>query len=186
MNLELVSNGTGPMLFKTKMFHDQRGYFLEVFNAADLKTLGLQQEFVQDNVSYSKKDVLRGLHFQTNPDAQGKYVTCLKGEILDVVVDVRKGSPEYGKYKKFTLKSDDAHILYVPAGFAHGFLVKSEEALVMYKTTSFYAPQSDSGVIWNDPTLNIDWGIDNPILADKDKALPKLEDAKNNFEYGLI
>ncbi len=172
-----------PTLMKVRTFGDSRGFFYEIFKRSDMDAFGFKDKFVQDNIAYSKKNVLRGLHYQLDPHAQGKYVICLKGEVDDVVVDVRKGSPNFAKHQKFALSGDDVHVLYVPVGFAHGYIVKSDDAFVMYKTTGEYAPNSESGIIWNDKDLNIDWGIKEPILADKDKELKPLHEAENNFEY---
>lgn len=174
---------TEPLVFKTKKFVDERGYFFEAYQYSALNHLGLTDNFTQDNVSYSVKNVLRGMHFQMSPMAQSKLVTVLKGEIMDVVVDVRKGSPNYGKCIYNTLSEEDKKILYVPEGFAHGFIVKSEDAIVLYKTNREYSPKHDSGFVWNDPELNINWGVENPIVSEKDNMLPPFKEASNNFSY---
>jgi dTDP-4-dehydrorhamnose 3,5-epimerase len=186
MPFELVKpRNNEPMLFKTKTFADDRGFFFEAYKFSELTRLGLDDHFVQDNVSFSVKDVLRGLHYQLNPMAQSKLVSCIKGEIMDVVVDVRKGAPTYGKCYYNNLSDQNNHVLYVPEGFAHGFIVRSNDAIVMYKTNREYSPSHDSGIIWNDPELNIDWGVANPILAEKDKQLLTFREAENNFSYKI-
>jgi len=155
------------------VFQDQRGYFMETYNKKEFEENNLTMNFVQDNCSKSKKGVLRGLHFQTKY-SQGKLVRALKGEIFDVAVDLRVGSETYGKYFSVFLSEENKKQLYVPEGFAHGFLVLSDEAEFAYKCTEFYHPEYDSGVIWNDKDLNIDWPIhlvDEVILSEKDKKL---------------
>jgi dTDP-4-dehydrorhamnose 3,5-epimerase len=192
MNFEIIQpntdkvNPSEPFLLKTRIFEDSRGYFLEIFQKKALAELGFKEEFVQDNIAYSTQNVLRGMHFQMKPKSQGKFVICLQGEIVDVVVDVRKNSPTFGEWQKFSLSAENGHLVYIPVGFAHGYVVKSPESLVMYKTTNDYAPEVDSGFIWSDPDVGIDWGIEDPIVSDKDNMLTPLADAKNNFEYGMI
>lgn len=184
MPFELVRpRSTEPILFKTKTYSDDRGYFFESYKNSALTHLGLDDDFVQDNISFSVKDVIRGMHYQLNPMAQSKLVTCIKGEILDVVVDVRKGSPNYGKCQYNTISSDNSYVLYVPEGFAHGFIVKSESALVLYKTNREWSPENESGFVWNDPELNINWGVENPIVSEKDRELTLFKEALNNFSY---
>ena len=166
------------------VFPDSRGFFLETYNRKDFEEIGIVTEFVQDNHSASKKGVLRGLHFQLNPKAQAKLVRCARGKIYDVAVDLRKNSPSYKKWIKVELSEDNKQMLYIPAGFAHGFVVLSEEAELLYKATNEYAPELDGGIKWNDEDVNVDWGIDFiPLISDKDAALPSLKDAKINFEY---
>jgi dTDP-4-dehydrorhamnose 3,5-epimerase len=172
-----------PILLSSRIFEDDRGYFLELYKKSDFAKMGIREDFVQDNISYSVKGVLRGLHYQMDPMAQGKLVTCLKGEVLDVMVDIRKGSPNYGKWRADVLSEKNGHMMYVPVGFAHGFLTLSKDAIFLYKCTKEYAPSTDRGIIWNDPEIDIDWGIENPILAPKDQEHPKLKNADNNFEY---
>lgn len=169
-----------------KVFGDKRGYFLESYNYATLKELGFDKVFVQDNESKSKKGVLRGLHFQTQY-TQGKLVRCIHGKVLDVAVDLRKGSPTYGKWESVILDSEKKNMFYVPEGFAHGFLVLSDEAVFAYKCTNYYAPTFDGGIKWNDPDLNIDWqldkyGINEVLVSEKDDELPMLKDLKIKFE----
>lgn len=166
-----------------KVFRDDRGFFLETYKRSDFVKFGIKEQFNQDNHSFSRKGVLRGLHYQLNPKAQGKLVRCLKGKIFDVAVDIRKGSPTFGKWVGVELSEDNFHMLYIPPGFAHGFVVLSEEAHVLYKVTNEYSPEHDRGIIWNDPTININWPISNPILSDKDRKWPTLEEAEINFYY---
>lgn len=179
MPFELIGNG--PLLFSTKKFYDERGYFYESYHQGDLDKLGLKDNFIQDNVSFSKKNVLRGMHYQTIPSAQSKLVRCIKGEIQDVCVDMRRDSPNYSKCYYYNLSDGNGHLLYVPVGFAHGFVVRSDEALVMYKTNNLYSPEDEAGFVWNDPDLNIDWGINEPIVSEKDRKLPFFKEARNNF-----
>lgn len=165
----------GLLIIEPKLFRDARGFFLESFQCERYSSLGLNLPFVQDNFSRSKYGVLRGLHFQkTKP--QGKLVTCLNGQILDVVVDLRKDSVTYSQSFSCILDSEKKTQLWIPPGFAHGFIVLSEAADFFYKCTDYYAPEDESGILWNDPDLNIDWLIDNPIISDKDLSLPSLRE----------
>lgn len=171
------------LLLEPKIYRDARGFFLEAYNKAEFAENGISVEFLQDNFSRSNKNVLRGLHYQANPMAQGKLVRCIRGEIFDVAVDIRQGSPTYGKWVSAILSEENQHQLYIPVGFAHGFCVLSDLADVIYKATHFYSPQSDRGIIWNDPTIAIDWPIKEAILSDKDSLLPLLDAATNKFTY---
>lgn len=165
----------GLLIIEPKLFRDARGFFLESFHCERYSSLGLNLPFVQDNFSRSKYGVLRGLHFQkTRP--QGKLVTCLNGQILDVVVDLRKDSVTYNQSFSCILDSEKKTQLWIPPGFAHGFIVLSETADFFYKCTDYYAPDDESGILWNDPDLNIDWLIDHPIISDKDLSLPSLRE----------
>lgn len=166
----------GAVLIKPRVFADERGFFVETYKKSDFAARGVPEEFVQDNHSKSSKGVLRGLHYQKGAAAQGKLVRCTAGAILDVGVDIRPGSPTFGKWLAEELTAANAHMLYLPAGFAHGFLVLSETAEIMYKCTAEYSPKDDAGIIWNDPALNIDWGIKDPILSGKDQLLPLFKD----------
>ncbi len=169
------------VLIKPKVFSDERGFFLESYKKSDFVRNGIDKDFVQDNHSRSVKGVLRGLHYQLPPKAQGKLVRCIRGKIFDVAVDIRKNSPTFGKWVGVILSEENKYMLYVPEGFAHGFLTLSDTAEVLYKTTSEYAPELDRGIIWNDPRINIDWPLDdieNILLSDKDKNLPLLKDAE--------
>lgn len=172
-------------LIETCRFEDNRGYFMETFNQAAFKQLGIRVNFVQDNESKSSKGVMRGLHFQSK-QAQGKLVRVTKGMIFDVAVDLRVGSPTFKKSQGFVLSDENRRQLYIPEGFAHGFLVLSEEAIFQYKCTDFYAPQYEGGVVWNDPDLGIDWPveeIEGLIISDKDQQWPTLEAFESPFVY---
>ncbi|HVE44993.1 MAG TPA: dTDP-4-dehydrorhamnose 3,5-epimerase [Gammaproteobacteria bacterium] len=164
----------GLLLIQPTLFSDERGYFFENFQQERYTALGLPP-FVQDNYSYSKQDTLRGLHYQ-QPNAQGKLVWVSQGSVWDVVIDIRLSSPTFGQWFGLTL-SDDTHTqLYVPPGFAHGFCVLSKTACFHYKCTDFYVPTADRGIIWNDPQLQIPWPVTTPILSDKDKSYPTLNE----------
>jgi dTDP-4-dehydrorhamnose 3,5-epimerase len=167
----------GVLIVEPKVFRDDRGFFLESYNAARYAEAGLPASFVQDNLSLSRRGVLRGLHYQ-HPAAQGKLVSVLRGEVYDVAVDIRRGSPTFGRWTGAVLSAANLRQMYVPPGFAHGFLVLSDEALFSYKCTEFYRPADEGSVLWNDPDLAIDWplGGASPLLAPKDAAAPRLVD----------
>lgn len=172
------------IIIEPKIIGDNRGYFFESFNQIEFeKNIG-KINFIQDNESKSGRGVLRGLHFQNPPYTQAKLVRCIEGEILDVAVDIRKGSPTFGKHIVVKLSGENKKQLFVPRGFAHGFIVQSETATIAYKVDNVYSPESDSGIIWNDPNLDIDWQFLNKevILSEKDKNLSKLEDLNNPFK----
>ena len=169
------------ILLQAKSFSDKRGFFLEHFKESEFFKNGIRTKFVQDNFSYSYKGVLRGLHYQIIPKAQAKLVIVLGGEIFDVAVDLRKKSPSYGKWFGDILSDKNHKMLFIPEGFAHGFCVLSEFAQVLYKVNQEYSPEHERGIIWNDPTLNIEWPTEKPILTEKDFQLPLLKDAENNF-----
>jgi len=171
------------ILVEPKVFEDERGFFMETYKTPDFVAAGIKGNFVQDNHSRSTKGVLRGLHYQTPPFAQGKLVRVVRGEIFDVAVDIRKGSPMYGKWVGVILSEENKNTLYVPEGFAHGFYVLSEITEVTYKTTNVYSPQCEAGVIWNDEDLNIKWPVKEPILSEKDKMWPTLRKADIKFYY---
>jgi dTDP-4-dehydrorhamnose 3,5-epimerase len=173
----------GIMLIEPKLFKDPRGFFMETYKYSDFAQRGISELFVQDNLSRSAKGVLRGLHYQQNPHAQGKLVQCLRGSIFDVAVDIRKGSPEFGQWVSAELSGENNHMLYIPAGFAHAFVVLSESADVVYKCTKEYSPESDRGIIWNDPDIHITWPVQDPLVSEKDMRHPSLKDADINFEY---
>ncbi|WP_406699004.1 dTDP-4-dehydrorhamnose 3,5-epimerase [Singulisphaera sp. Ch08] len=164
----------GPVILEPRIFRDERGYFLETWNRSRSEAAGIPSDFVQDNLSYSEKGVLRGLHYQ-HPAAQGKLVMVLQGEVYDVAVDIRVGSPTFGRWMGVTLSSTDLRQLYVPPGFAHGFVVTSEFAVFMYKCTDFYRPEDEGSVAWDDPALAIPWPVASPILAAKDREAPRLQ-----------
>ncbi|MBX4264090.1 dTDP-4-dehydrorhamnose 3,5-epimerase [Clostridium estertheticum] len=175
----------GVYIIEPKVFGDNRGYFMETYNKNDFFEAGLKMEFVQDNESKSKKGVLRGLHFQTK-HTQGKLVRVTKGQVFDVAVDLRKGSSTFGKWEGVILTEENKKQFYVPEGFAHGFLVLSDEAVFNYKCTDYYAPEYDSGVLWNDEDIAIEWpldGIEEILLSEKDKIQKRLKDLEISFEY---
>ena len=165
----------GVLIIEPKVFGDKRGFFVETFSADRYCKAGIKETFVQDNVSSSSYGVLRGLHFQ-NPNGQGKLVQVLVGEVFDVAVDIRKGSPTFGKWVSVVLSADNHKQFYVPPNFAHGFCVLSKEAIFSYKCTDYYDQPSEGGIIYNDPDLAIDWPVSEPIISDKDKVYTKLSD----------
>lgn len=172
-------------IIEPKVFGDERGYFMESYNENSFSEAGLTMKFVQDNESRSKKGVLRGLHFQTK-HTQGKLVRVTEGQVFDVAVDLRKGSPTYGEWEGILLTAENKKQFYVPEGFAHGFLVVSEFATFNYKCTDFYAPEYDSGLLWNDKDVNIKWpldGIDEILLSEKDKVQKTLKELNVPFIY---
>lgn len=172
-------NIDGVVLVIPKVFNDDRGFFLEGYKKSDFVANGINVEFNQDNHSKSTKGVLRGLHYQVAPKGQAKLVRCIRGEILDVAVDIRKDSPTFGKWVAEKLTEENKHMLFIPEGFAHGFVVLSDEAELLYKASNEFSKEHDRGVLWNDPDINIDWGIDfEPILSEKDKVQPMLKDIK--------
>ena len=159
------------VLIKPKIFPDERGFFMEFFKASDFTDAGLPAYFVQENVSYSQKGVIRGLHFQKEPQAQAKLVSVIKGVIWDVAVDIRRESPNFLQWVAVELSDENHHMLYIPSGFAHGFAALSN-AHVIYKCSNEYNPLLDAGIRWNDPDINIQWPLDKPILSGKDAVLP--------------
>ncbi len=171
------------LLIEARVFFDERGFFLETYKRSDFEANGVPQGFVQDNFSTSKRGVLRGLHYQKEPHAQAKLVSVSSGEIYDVAVDIRKGSPTYGQWVGVNLKADQHRMLLVPEGFAHGFQALTDDVHVAYKVTCDYAPEADRGIAWNDPSLAIDWPISDPVLSEKDRKLPLLANADNEFEF---
>lgn len=154
---------------------DRRGYFVETYRAEVYAQHGIPTNFVQDNLSFSQQGVLRGLHYQLGRP-QGKLVWVLQGEVFDVAVDIRRGAPTFGRWAGMTLSSEDYRQVYIPQGFAHGFCVLSETALFAYKCTDYYVPEQERGIRWDDPSLAIDWPVAEPIVSDKDRAYPTLED----------
>lgn len=173
----------GVFVIAPDVFSDARGYFMETYNRDALAALGLDAAFVQDNLSFSSFGTLRGLHFQADPFAQGKLVSVLQGEVLDVAVDVRVGSPTYGKWHGEILSADNHHMMYVPPGFAHGFVVRSHTCLFSYKCTNTYHKASEGGLRWDDPELAIAWDVKDPIISEKDRILPLLRDFSSPFVY---
>jgi len=171
------------VLIEPKVFGDERGFFMEIYKRSDFKMHGIKDDFLQDNHSRSVKGVLRGLHYQIEPKAQGKLIRVIKGVIFDVAVDIRKGSPYYGKWVAKELSEENRLMLWIPPGFAHGFLTLSDSAEIIYKTTEEYAPELERGIIWNDPQIGIEWPLEKPVLSERDKALPTLKYAQINFSY---
>jgi dTDP-4-dehydrorhamnose 3,5-epimerase len=170
------------MVIRPRLYPDGRGFFMEAYKRSDFAAHGIAEYFVQCNHSRSSRATLRGLHFQKAPKAQGKLVRAVAGEIFDVAVDMRHGSPSYGKWVSVLLSGQNQSMLFIPPGFAHGFCVTSEEADVLYMTTEEYAPECEAGVAWNDPDLGIDWPIDDPQLSERDRRWPRLRHADNNFD----
>jgi len=171
------------ILVESLNLKDGRGFFRETYKQSEFSANGIPFAFVQDNHSHSVRGVIRGLHYQKHPKAQGKLVVVTAGEIFDVAVDIRKGSATYGRWLGQSLSSENGLMLYIPPGFAHGFCAVSAEADVTYKVTTEYAPELDRGIVWHDPAIGIAWPIPEPILSPKDVALPLLKDADNNFEW---
>jgi dTDP-4-dehydrorhamnose 3,5-epimerase len=171
------------VLIEAQAFADQRGLFMESYKRSDFSANGIHDTFVQDNCSYSLRGVLRGLHYQKHPKDQAKLVSVLRGEIFDVAVDIRRGSPSYARWVGKVLSAQDCRLLYIPVGFAHGFCVLSEEADVLYKVTAEYAPELDRGIIWNDAEIGIRWPVNDPTVSPKDAELPPLHLADNDFRY---
>ncbi len=175
----------GVLIIEPKVFGDERGYFFESFSAAEFEAkTGVRTTFVQDNESCSRRGVLRGLHFQCPPHAQSKLVRVVKGTVVDVAVDIRKGSPTYGKYVAVELSEHNKRQLFVPRGFAHGFAVLSDTAVFQYKCDNLYAPQSEGAIAWDDPQLAVDWHIDpaEAILSEKDKNHKRLAETDSPFD----
>ncbi len=177
----------GVLILEPDVYPDDRGYFLETWNSNRYRQAGIPGSFVQDNISFSKKGILRGLHFQY-PQSQGKLIQVLSGEVMDVVVDIRAGSPTYGQWFGEALSESNHKQMYVPPGFAHGYCVTSETALFSYKCTDYYNPATEHGIIWNDPDIGIEWPIEQPALSPKDKTYPRLKDLEpeNLPQFGGI
>ena len=173
------------VLIKAQAFEDQRGLFMESYQRSAFSANGIHDNFVQDNYSHSLRGVLRGLHYQKHPQAQAKLVTVFRGEIFDVAVDIRRGSPTYAQWLGRVLSAKNGCLLYLPVGFAHGFCVLSDEADVVYKVTAEYAPEHDRGIIWNDPEIDIRWPVQNPTVSPKDAKLSSLKSSDNDFLYGV-
>ena len=170
------------ILIEPKIFSDKRGFFFENFKEKDFLLNGITK-MIQDNISHSTFGVIRGLHYQKNPKGQAKLVTTITGKIFDVAVDIRKNSPTYGKWVGEILSSENHRSLYIPEGFAHGFSVLSKEADVFYKVSNEYSQENERGIKWDDPTINISWAIEQPIISEKDNLLPLLKNIDNNFIY---
>lgn len=176
---------SGLKVFEPKVFADSRGYFFESFNRQTFLQAGIDVDFVQDNESKSVRGVLRGLHYQLNPMAQAKLVRVVQGEVLDVVLDIRKNSPTYGRVYSVILSEENKKQLFIPRGFAHGFAVLSETCIFQYKCDNYYSKEHEGGISYSDPELNIDWRIPIPeaIVSEKDKTLPLFKDATHNFTF---
>jgi len=172
---------SGLLIIDPKVFGDERGYFFESFNAEVFKAADLEIDFVQDNESRSARGVLRGLHFQEPPFEQGKLVRVARGAVIDISVDIRKDSPSYGKWAAFELSEQNKRMLWIPPGFAHGFVTLEDDTIFIYKCTKVYNRESENSIRWNDPDLNIDWGIENPIISDKDNVSPLFRDLMSPF-----
>ena len=171
----------GLLIIKPKVFEDPRGYFFESFSKKTLEEGGLKEEFVQDNQSLSQKGVLRGLHLQKSPHAQGKLVRVIKGSVLDVAVDIRKGSATYGKYFSIELSEQNKTMFWIPAGFAHGFLTLEDNTIFHYKCTNYYNKESEACILWNDKDINVNWNVSNPLLSEKDLTGTPLKEFVSPF-----
>lgn len=175
---------SGVFIVEPKVFGDHRGWFMETYSAAKFAEFKIDTVFVQDNQSYSaQKGTLRGLHFQNNPKAQTKLMRCTKGRILDIAVDIRKGSPSYKQWISVELSADNYKQLYIPKGFAHGFLALTDDVEVQYKVDEYYSPDCDRGIQYNDPDIAVDWGDIIPVLSAKDQNSPSLKESDCNFIY---
>ncbi|MGN1419047.1 MAG: dTDP-4-dehydrorhamnose 3,5-epimerase [Acutalibacteraceae bacterium] len=172
-------------VIEPEVFGDNRGWFYESYNYEKLKACGIDIQFIQDNRSYSaKKGTLRGLHFQKNPNAQNKLLSCTKGEILDVAVDIRKGSPTYLQWVSVILSAENKKMFFIPAGFAHGFLTLTDDVEVFYKVDKYFCKEDDRSIRFDDPSIGVKWNIESPILSQKDIIAPLLKDSDVNFIYG--
>lgn len=172
---------SGLLLIQPSVFEDSRGYFFESYNKSLFLQHGLDMEFVQDNQSMSQKGVLRGLHFQNPPHAQGKLVRVIKGGVLDVAVDIRRGSATYGRSYSYELTEQNKTMLWIPPGFAHGFLTLHDHTIFSYKCTQVYNKQAEDAILWNDKDLNIDWKVSDPVLSDKDRGAKAFKDFVSMF-----
>ena len=181
------TNIPGLLVIEAKAFFDERGFFMECYNLKDFEDNGFTQKFVQDNHSQSKKGVLRGLHYQLEPSPMGKLLRCIKGKIFDVGVDIRKGSPTFGKWYGDILSAENNKMLYFPPGFAHGFLTLEDDTHVYYKCTGLYSKENERAIIWNDPEIGIKWPAGEVggkvILSDRDKVHPRLKQAEINHTF---
>lgn len=186
--MELIQTGFRDLIIiKPRIFEDSRGYFYESYNLNGFSSAGIHQQFVQDNQSESTYGVIRGLHYQLDPFAQTKLVRALQGEIYDIAVDLRKGSPTYGKWFGIELSASNKLQLLIPKGFAHGFSVLSEKAVILYKTDDFYNKAAERGIVYNDPSLQIDWKIDTSeiTVSERDRIMPQFINAETNFIYSI-
>lgn len=171
----------GVLLIEPQVFGDKRGYFFESFRESFLKSQGVEVNFVQDNESLSSRGVLRGLHYQAPPHAQGKLVRVTSGAVVDVAVDIRRNSATFGKHYSCVLSEENKYMLWIPPGFAHGFATLKDETRFLYKCTDYYSKESEGGILWNDPALNIDWQLEEPLVSEKDLELPTLGNLNSPF-----
>ena len=179
------TNLEGVCILEPKVFGDHRGWFMETYSTKILHELGIDSVFVQDNQSYTKeKGTLRGIHFQNDPMAQAKLVRVVRGSVLDVAVDLRKGSPTYRQWVSVELSEENKRMLYIPRGFGHGFVTLSDDVEFVYKVDNLYSREHDRGIRFNDPEIGVEWGVENPILSQKDTTSPFLKDSDCNFTYG--
>ena len=177
------TNIEGLLIIEPDVFGDDRGYFLESYRKNSYKDLGVEAEFVQDNISKSQKGTIRGLHYQVGDNAQGKLCQVISGKVLDVALDIRFESPTFGKYFSIALSEKNKKQLWIPPGFAHGFSVLSDEAIFSYKCTEYYSKKDERSIIYNDPDLNIDWKVDNPLVSEKDLKAKLFKDIEKDFSY---
>jgi dTDP-4-dehydrorhamnose 3,5-epimerase len=173
----------GPLIIRPKVFRDSRGYFFESYSERAFRDLGIHYQFLQDNQSLSQKGTVRGLHFQADPFAQGKLVRVVQGAVIDVAVDIRKGSPTYGKHFAIELTAENQTMFWVPPGFAHGFSTLEDNTVFQYKCTNYYNKASEGGLLWNDSDLGISWGVSDTIISEKDMELPALKNFESPFIY---
>jgi dTDP-4-dehydrorhamnose 3,5-epimerase len=176
----------GPLLLAPKVFGDERGFFCETFRASALAELGVTEDFVQDNHSRSRRGTVRGMHFQIG-DGASKLVRCGRGTIVDVLVDLRRGSPTYGEWEAYELSDENMHVLYAPIGFAHGFVVRSEVADVLYKQSNYYSAELERGIAFDDPDIGIDWGLprDELVYSERDATAPRLAEIAGGLPFTL-
>lgn len=176
----------GLLLIEPKVFGDDRGFFMEFYSQAGFAENGLKENFIQDNHSRSRQGVVRGLHYQINPAPMGKLVKCIRGKIFDVGVDIRRGSPTFGRWHGEILSAENHKMFYLPPGFAHGFMALEDYSEVIYKCTALYSPGLERAILWNDPEIGIAWPLDQvekPIVSERDQAHPPLRDAEYNFVF---
>ena len=172
----------GPILIEPRMLGDERGFFVETYRRSTFMKLGIQEEMVQDNHSRSGHGIVRGMHFQVDRGA-AKLVRCGRGAIFDAIVDIRRGSPTFGQWEGFELTDENGRMLYVPVGFAHGFCVTSEEADVTYKVSSYYDGATERGIAWDDPAIGVRWPVDRPLVSDRDRSNPRLEEIADELPW---
>jgi dTDP-4-dehydrorhamnose 3,5-epimerase len=179
----IKTNIDGLLIIKPDVFGDDRGYFFETYSKRKYAEYGIEEDFVQDNISKSLKGTIRGLHYQVGDKAQGKLCHVIKGKVLDVAVDIRFDSPTFGQYFSIELTGEDKTQMWIPPGFAHGFSVLSDEVLFVYKCTNYYSKPDDRAILYNDPQLNIDWKVENPIVSEKDLNAKHFNEIQTDFVY---